>query len=115
LTPKNNPDKKLIIETKNYHKERIMELSKYTTTMLLDAMMRQHPIWPSTFDTCCSDDTDVEHVPARGSGYCSKCLMRELHKRGASRDVLDRFQAALMGAGASHHQILDEITEKEDK
>jgi len=40
---------------------------------LFQSLMRQYPLWPSTFSTC-----DCGRADARGAGKCALCIKEEL-------------------------------------
>ena len=80
-------------------------------TQILDDLMRQFPIWPSTFGGCRNSEDGGIHTSARGCGLCGICLRDELERRGAKSWTLDVLVDSLSGVVAGYKQALEEINE----
>ena len=68
---------------------------------LFQALMRQYPLWPSTFSTC-----DCGRGLARGAGKCALCIREELAAI-VGMPMADRAENALIDVTNAWHEILD--------
>lgn len=81
-------------------------MKKLTKTQILDGIMRQCPLWPSTFSSCMFGGDGQEHTSARGGGPCLYCYQRELERRiGRDGEIYD-FSESLFTTYKIYHSLL---------
>lgn len=92
-------------------------MKKISNSYLLGLIMRQYPLWPSTFGPCCNEGDGQAHVSARGGGYCLYCLHRELERRIGKDGRIYDFCQGLEDNVKTYHELLrrmEELPELED-
>ena len=57
-----------------------------TNTQILDGLLDQAPLWPSTFGACTNADDEEKHTAARGCRFCRLCYEREIVRRCADNN-----------------------------
>ena len=67
---------------------------------LFQSLMRQYPLWPSTFSTC-----DCGRAGARGSGKCALCIKEELAEL-VGMPAVDKADNALKDVAEAWSEIL---------
>ena len=77
-----------------------------TNTQILDGIMRQHNLWPSTFGGCCNSEEEGEHTSARGGGFCLYCYQRELERRIGKDGRIYDFSENLSKTCSLYHELL---------
>ena len=68
--------------------------------VLFQSLMRQYPLWPSTFSTC-----DCGRADARGGGKCALCIKEELAAL-VGMPVVDKADNALKDVAEAWGEIL---------
>ncbi len=67
---------------------------------LFQSLMRQYPLWPSTFSTC-----ECRRADARGGGKCALCIKEELAAL-VGMPVVDKADNALKDVAEAWSEIL---------
>ena len=67
---------------------------------LFQSLMRQYPLWPSTFSIC-----ECGRADARGSGKCALCIKEELAGI-AGIFIVDRAEKAMKQVAEAWNEIL---------
>ena len=84
-------------------------MKKLTNTEILGGIMRQHPLWPSTFSDCMYSEDGQDHTSARGGGPCLYCFQRELERRiGKDGEIYD-FSESLSTTHKLYHSLLNSM------
>jgi len=87
-----------------------MKIEDLTNCEIMDEMMRQFPIWPSTFGACINHGDGEDHVSARGSRFCLLCLQREWERRTDGKDDdLYEFTNELEKVHDLYHSLLKKL------
>ena len=78
-----------------------------TNTQILDGLLHQIPLWPSTFGGCRNTDDWEKHISARGSRFCRLCYEREIERRCSDNngEVFD-FVESLGRSYKLYHSLL---------
>ena len=85
-------------------------IKELTNCEIMDGMMKQHPIWPSSFGACINHGDGDDHVSARGCGFCLRCYQREWERRTESKDGdLYEFTNELEKVHELYHNLLNKL------
>lgn len=84
-----------------------METSKVDQTYyIFESLMRQFPLWPSTFSPC-----ECGRMSARGSGKCYLCYQEMLAKE-VGEELAQQAVWALRGVQSAWFESKDKLEEK---
>ena len=73
---------------------------------LFQSLMRQYPLWPSTFSIC-----ECGRELARGAGKCSLCIKEELANL-VGDELTDNAENALKGVAEAWNKIREQAGDK---